>query len=194
MATLALLSIVTIPLSVELLAAYFRSPLTMPASAIARLAFISVLLPLVAGIAVRTWTTAAERLVRPASLLGMLLLVIGSVLLLSAAWRGIWSVVGDGTVAMVAAFMAIGLVVGRFLGGPDARQATVLGLPSRCRSRQRTSRTNGSGPPWCCTCSSGWCCWRRTSCGAGHASPPLKIRPSLRHEPITTRVVRNGRE
>ena len=133
LATLALLAIVTIPLSVELLAAYYRNPLTTPASAIARLAFISVLLPLVAGIAVRAWTTIADRLVRPASQLGTLLLVTGSVLLLSGTWRGIWGAMGDGTVAMVAAFVAVGLVVGRLLGGPDPRQATVLGLSTACR-------------------------------------------------------------
>ncbi len=133
LATLALLAIVTIPLSVELLAAYYRNPLTTPASAIARLAFISVLLPLVAGIAVRAWTAVGVRLARPASQLGTLLLVIGSVLLLSGTWRGIWGVIGDGTLIMVAAFVAVGLVVGRLLGGPDPRQATVLGLSTACR-------------------------------------------------------------
>jgi bile acid:Na+ symporter, BASS family len=133
LATLALLAIVTIPLSVELLAAYSGRPLTSSPSAVARLAFISVLLPLGAGIGIRAWTTIAERLVRPASQLGTLLLVIGSVLLLSGTWRGIWGVVGDGTLMMVAAFVAVGLVVGRLLGGPDARQATVLGLSTACR-------------------------------------------------------------
>jgi bile acid:Na+ symporter, BASS family len=133
MATLALLAIGTIPLSVELLAVYYRRPLAMPASSVAGLAFISVLLPLVAGIAVRAWTTVADRLVRPASLIGTLLLVAGSLLLVSATWRGIWSVIGDGTVVVVAAFVALGLVVGRLLGGPDPRQATVLGLSTACR-------------------------------------------------------------
>ena len=133
LATLALLAIVTIPLSVELLAVYYGKPLTSPASAIARLAFISVLLPLTAGIAVRAWTTVGERLVRPASQLGTLLLVIGSVLLLSGTWRGIWGVIGDGTIVMVAAFVGFGLVVGRLLGGPDPTQATVLGLSTACR-------------------------------------------------------------
>jgi BASS family bile acid:Na+ symporter len=133
LATLALLAMVTIPLSVELLAGYYRKPLTTPALAIARLAFISVLLPLVAGIAVRAWTTVGVRLARPASQLGTLLLVTGSVLLLSGTWRGIWGVIGDGTVIMVAAFVAVGLVVGRLLGGPDPRQATVLGLSTACR-------------------------------------------------------------
>jgi len=133
LATLALLAMVTIPLSLELLAAYYRNPLTTPASAIARLAFISVLLPLVFGIAVRAWTAVGVRLVRPASQLGTLLLVIGSVLLLSGTWRGFWGIIGDGTLIMVAAFVAVGLVVGRLLGGPDARQATVLGLSTACR-------------------------------------------------------------
>jgi bile acid:Na+ symporter, BASS family len=133
LATLALLAIVTIPLSVQLLAVYSGKPLTTPASSVARLAFISVLLPLVAGIAVRAWTTVGARLVQPASQLGTLLLVIGSVLLLSGTWRGIWGVIGDGTIVMVAAFVAVGLVVGRVLGGPDPRQATVLGLSTACR-------------------------------------------------------------
>jgi bile acid:Na+ symporter, BASS family len=133
LATLALLAIVTIPLSVELLADYYRKPLTSPATAIARLAFISVLLPLVAGIVVRAWTTVGVRLARPASQLGTLLLVTGSVLLLSGTWRSIWGVIGDGTVIMVAAFVAFGLVVGRLLGGPEPRQAAVLGLSTACR-------------------------------------------------------------
>jgi bile acid:Na+ symporter, BASS family len=133
LATLALLAIVTIPLSVELLAVYYRKPLTTPASAVARLAFVSVLLPLVAGIAVRAWTTVGARLVRPASQLGTLLLVTGSALLLSGTWRAIWGVIGDGTVVMVAAFVAFGLGVGHLLGGPDPRQATVLGLSTACR-------------------------------------------------------------
>jgi bile acid:Na+ symporter, BASS family len=133
LATLALLAIVTIPVSVGLLAAYYRKPLTAPASAIARLAFFSVLLPLSAGIAFRAWTTVAVRLVRPASQLGTLLLVTGSLLLLSGTWRGIWGVIGDGSVVMVAVFVVFGLVVGRLLGGPDPRQATVLGLSTACR-------------------------------------------------------------
>ena len=133
MATLALLAIVTMPVTVELLAAYYGRPLTMPASRVARLAFMSVLLPLGAGVAVRAWTTAAERLVRPASMLGTLLLAIGSLLLLSATWRGIWGAVGDGPMVMIVAFVVIGLVVGRLLGGPDPRQATVLGLSTACR-------------------------------------------------------------
>jgi bile acid:Na+ symporter, BASS family len=133
LATLALLAIVTIPLSAELLAAYYRRPLTGSASAIARLAFASVLLPLVAGIAVREWTTVARRLAPPTSQLGMWLLVAGLLLLLSGTWRGVWGAVGDGTVIMVAAFVALGLVVGHLMGGPDPRQAAVLGLSTACR-------------------------------------------------------------
>ena len=133
LATLALLAIVTIPLLVELLATYFRKPLTTPESAIARLVFNSVLLPLAAGIAVRAWTTFGVRLARPASQLGTLLLAAGSGLLLFGTWRSILSVIGDGTVVMAVAFVALGLVVGRLFGGPDPRQATVLGLSTACR-------------------------------------------------------------
>jgi BASS family bile acid:Na+ symporter len=44
-----------------------------------------------------------------------------------------WGAIGDGTVGLVVAFVAFGLVVGRLLGGPDPRQATVLGLSTACR-------------------------------------------------------------
>jgi BASS family bile acid:Na+ symporter len=101
LATLALLAIVTIPMSAALLAAYYGRPLTGSASAIARLAFATVLVPLAAGIAVRAWTPSATRLARPASQLGMLLLVAGSLLLLPGIWRAMWEVVGDGTVVLV---------------------------------------------------------------------------------------------
>ena len=133
LATLSLLAIVTIPLSTELLAAYYRRPLTGPGPVIARLAFISVLLPLGAGIAIRAWTTVAGRLVPSASRLGMWLLVVGLLLLLPGIWRGVWGVVGDGTVLLVAVFVVLGLVVGHLMGGPDPREATVLGLSTACR-------------------------------------------------------------
>jgi BASS family bile acid:Na+ symporter len=133
MATLALLSIVTIPVSVELLELYSGQPLTMPMAKVTQVAAVSVLLPLMAGLALRAWTPAAERVDRAASLLGFTLLAVGVVLLLAAGWRGIWAEATGGTLLLVTLFVAIGVIVGRALGGPDPRNATVLGLSSACR-------------------------------------------------------------
>jgi BASS family bile acid:Na+ symporter len=133
LATLGLLAIVTIPLSVQLLAALYRQPLEMAPSRVARIALVSVLVPLIAGIAVRRWTKAAHSLARPAMLLGTLLLVMGALALLAGAWRGVWAAVGDGTVLLVVIFVVLGLGVGHALGGPEPDQSAVLGLSTACR-------------------------------------------------------------
>ena len=132
LATLALLAIVTIPLSVECWLPTRQS--SDHAGVSHRPARVHLcLLPSLPASRSGRGQPLAERLVRPASQIGTLLLVIGSLLLLSGTWRGIWGAIGDGTLVMVAAFVAVGLVVGRVLGGPDARQATVLGLSTACR-------------------------------------------------------------
>ena len=176
--TLALLAIVTIPLSAELLAADYRRPLTGSVSAIARLAFATVLLPLAAGIVVRTWTTVARKLVRPASQLGMCLLVAGSLLLLPGIWRGVWNVVDDGTVVTVAAFVALGLLVGHLVGDPDPRQTTVLGLSTAWRHPAIALSAPSANFP------------RRTLCGDRIALPDCRggAADAVRHvEPGTYR-------
>ena len=122
------------PVSVELLAAYSGQPLTMPASA-RRPDRVHLCAPAPRLPASRSGRGRLPRSVwcgpRPCS--GRCCWSVGSLLLLSATWRGIWGATGEGPLVMIVAFVAIGLVVGRFLGGPDPRQATVLALSTACR-------------------------------------------------------------
>ena len=98
MATMALLSVVAVPLAVELLARYSGRPFEMPPGGIARIVLVWVLLPLLAGLAVRGMLPGlAERLAKLVGLVATVLLVLGLLALLTAAWPAIWAAAGDGT-------------------------------------------------------------------------------------------------
>jgi len=130
----ALLAIVFIPLTLKLIALGFGKEAHVPEAAVARLVAITVLVPIAAGIVVRRLAPAfAARAARPISLGAMALLGVVVVLLLIRAWRPAVSLIGDGHVLALAAFVAIGLVAGHLLGGPDPEDRVVLALATASR-------------------------------------------------------------
>ena len=129
-----MLAIVTVPVGVWLFAGAFDRTADIAPLVIARIVLGTVLAPLAAGIALRAWLPAvAEKIARPAGIVGMLLLVVGVLLLVYASWGAIRAVFGNGTVTIVAAMAAIGLVVGHLLGGPEPDNRTVLALSTAAR-------------------------------------------------------------
>lgn len=134
MVTLGVLSIVVVPLAVELLARTFGVPLGISPAAIASLMLTMLVGPLAVGMTVRALAPAlAARIAGPINTLAVVLLVLGSLVLLSATLSVLWGLVGDGTVLALAIFVVIGLAVGHVLGGPDPDRASVLALSTACR-------------------------------------------------------------
>lgn len=132
--TAALLSIVIVPLAMEVLARIFNVPLTMTSGAVAKLALITILLPMLAGMVVRTVAPdVADRIAKPVFLVAGLLLVAGSLVILFVSMPAIRSLIGDGTVIAMVVFAALGLLTGHLLGGPDPHERAVLALSSACR-------------------------------------------------------------
>jgi bile acid:Na+ symporter, BASS family len=134
MALLAALSIVVVPLSAELLSAFVGRPLAAPSSAIAGIVFISVLLPLGVGMAVRALAPAiAERLDKLVAMIVKILLPPALVVLLIVMAPAMWRLIGGGTLVAMLLFLAIGFVVGHVMGGPDPDHAIVLAISTACR-------------------------------------------------------------
>ena len=134
MAILALLSIVVVPLGVALVGRIVGQSLAMAPAAIARIVLMSVLLPLSAGMAVRALIPSiADRLEKPVDVVVKVLLPLAVIALIAAGWQAISAAVGDGTVVAIGAFVAIGLLVGHVMAGPDPRAAVVLALSSATR-------------------------------------------------------------
>ena len=157
MAILALLSIVFVPLSVEILQWFIGRQFWMAPSAIAGVVLKATLLPLAAGMIVRAaLPQLAERLEKPLALVAKVLLIIGILALLAGLLPAVWAQVGDGTVLGLLAFLLVGLAVGHVLGGPirttrstsrSRRRAGIRRSPSP--SRLRTTRINASPEPSC---------------------------------------------
>ncbi len=134
MALLALLSIVIVPLAMALIGFVFGRSFGMGPGAIARVALITVILPLVAGITVRALLPGvADRLEKVVSPITKVLLPLAALVLLVGSWRAMWAAVGDGSIVAIIIFVAAGLLAGHLLGGPDPENAVVLALSSACR-------------------------------------------------------------
>jgi BASS family bile acid:Na+ symporter len=134
LAAAALLAIVFVPLAVDLLGRAFGRAAHISVATIAQLVFFTVLLPLAAGIAVRHFAPAsADRIARPISLVAAVLLIASALPIVFIAWPAITSLIGNGTIIAIAAFVIFGLMVGHLLGGPEEEDRTVLALSTASR-------------------------------------------------------------
>ncbi len=130
----AVLAIVFVPVGVELLGRVLGRSMHMSVSNIAQLVLLTVLLPLAAGIAVRNFAPRlADRIARPISLVAAVLLIASALPLVFTAWPAITSLIGNGTIIAIAAFVIIGLTAGHLLGGPEEDDRTVLALSTASR-------------------------------------------------------------
>ena len=131
---LGLVAILVIPLVVELLQRVFSRSFTVDTGAIARIVLVAVLLPLLAGMAVRRWLPGiAERLEKPVHIAANGLLLVGALVLLAVAWQAVWAAAGDGTLLVLIVFVVAGLVIGHLLGAPEPEHSVVLALSTACR-------------------------------------------------------------
>jgi BASS family bile acid:Na+ symporter len=134
MATLSLLSIAAIPLVLAVVEQVFDRDVAMAPIEIAKVIVSGALAPLLAGMAIRgAWPAFAERIAKPVTLVGRVLLPVGVLALVIGALPAIWAATGDGTVLAMVFVTIAGLAVGHVLGGPDPDHAVVLALSTACR-------------------------------------------------------------
>lgn len=134
MATTALLAIAFIPLAMELVGKIAGVETHMTAGAVAKLVLTTMLLPLLAGIAVHKMAQGfAEKTSAPLAKFATLLLVVAVLPILIGAGKGMLSLIGDGTLLSMAVFVLIGVITGDFLGGstPGTRRMTAIATASR---------------------------------------------------------------
>lgn len=130
----AVLSIGIIPIAIEVVQGIFAIPLYMSPLAVAKLALLSVLAPLFVGIGIHAlWPRIAARAARPAVLAGFVVLILSVLPLLFKTWSAVTSLIGNGTLLTMIAFVIVGLTAGHLLGGPTQQDRSVLALA--CASR-----------------------------------------------------------
>jgi BASS family bile acid:Na+ symporter len=130
----ALLAIIFVPLTMEIIERVLDVPLQMTAASLAVLIFMTVLLPVGLGVAVHSFATAlAERLAKPVSLVAGIGLLLCVVAILFAAFPAIRTLVGNGTLIALAAFVIVGLAIGHLLGGPEPQNRSALAISTASR-------------------------------------------------------------
>jgi BASS family bile acid:Na+ symporter len=130
----SLLAIIFVPLAMEIIERVRNVPLQMTAASIAALVFMTILLPIGLGVAVHSFAPAlAERLTKPISQIAGIGLLASVVAILFAAAPAIWTLIGNGTIIALAAFVLAGLAIGHFLGGPEPENRTALAISTASR-------------------------------------------------------------
>jgi BASS family bile acid:Na+ symporter len=130
----ALLSLITIPFSITALGSLFDVPFSIAPSLIFGIIGGAMLLPLGVGAAIRRLApTVADGLVKPANLVGSVLLLFGLIALLGKAWPAMKGLLGDGTLLAILTLAIVGLAGGHLLGGPVESDRSVLAVATASR-------------------------------------------------------------
>ena len=106
----------------------------MSMAPVARVIFISVLIPIGAGILARRLAPAfSKRVAKPLTSITTIGLAACIVIVWISAAPAMWSLIGNGTVLALAAFVVVGLAIGHFLGGPAPDNRTSLAISTASR-------------------------------------------------------------
>lgn len=128
------LSVVVIPVALEFFHRMLDVPLRLSGGQLTNVLLFTTVLPLALGMIIRrALPHAAERAMKPLSLVANVVLVLAALAVVLTYWRQLISLVGDGTLLVLIVFSIVGIVVGRALGGPSREQHTVLALSTASR-------------------------------------------------------------
>ena len=128
------LAIIFVPLAMAAIGQVRGVALQTSIGRVAIVLFISILIPIGAGIFVHKRAPAfAERIAKPlTSISGLGVVACIFVVWISAA-PAMWSLIGNGTVIALAAFVLVGLAFGHVLGGPVPQNRTALAIATASR-------------------------------------------------------------
>jgi BASS family bile acid:Na+ symporter len=132
--TSALVSLVYVPALVALIGALTHKDIAAPGRVVWKVVLISVIVPLAVGAAVRRFAPAIGQRIEPfVRYTGLALLIVAVAAIIVETRHVVFSLVGDGTVLIIAFVIGLALFTGHQLGGPDPEDRVVLALASAAR-------------------------------------------------------------
>jgi bile acid:Na+ symporter, BASS family len=130
----ALISVLLVPVTIELLGRVFAQEIHIGQGAVAKIMATTILAPLAAGMLVRSLAPELARKARPPlSKISLVLLLSAAAVPLSALLPGMAEMLGDGTLLAIVVFVMAGTAIGHFLGGPDRADRSTLALATASR-------------------------------------------------------------
>ncbi len=128
------LAMLLLPFGVSLIGSWFGLDLDIPREPAVRIVLTSILIPLFAGILLKTLVPGvADRLAGPAGKAAALLLLLAALPILFQIGPAMWGLLGGRTLLAFVLFAVIGVVVGHILGSenPDFQTVLAISTPSR---------------------------------------------------------------
>jgi BASS family bile acid:Na+ symporter len=130
----SLLAIVFVPVAAWLLGGAVGEALHVSIAKVALILLATALLPVAIGVVIhRLAPVWAERIAKPVSIVGAVLLLGGVLPILIKALPTMLELFGNGTLLAFIAFTLVGLLAGHLLGGPDPDERTVLAFTTSSR-------------------------------------------------------------
>jgi BASS family bile acid:Na+ symporter len=130
----ALFSILFTPVAVDLLSKALDAPTRMSFLTITRLVVLTTLAPLGLGMTARRLAPAAAEKAAKSIAVAATALLVASVLPISfIAWPAVESLIGNGALLAITAFVLFGLVAGHILGGHVTEERTAQALATSSR-------------------------------------------------------------
>jgi BASS family bile acid:Na+ symporter len=133
LASQAVLAILLVPVTIELMDWALGSQAHFSASQVAELIIKTILIPLAAGMVAGQLLPKLKRLAPHLLTAGTVLLIAGAIPLLIVAWKTFGTLSGNGAILALAIFMLAGTAVGHLLGGPVEEDRTTLALATSAR-------------------------------------------------------------
>jgi bile acid:Na+ symporter, BASS family len=131
---LLMLAVFVVPATLALLTAITGGTASVRPGSIAQIVATTVLLPLMAGMAVNSAVPAVARRLSPVvTAVAFLTLAILIALILFRVHDQILALVGNGTLLAIAVAELAGLACGHILGGPDPNERMALAQAAACR-------------------------------------------------------------
>jgi len=133
LASQALLAIVLVPLTIELMDWALGARAHFDAAPVAAMIAETILVPLAAGMLASRVFPKWNRIAAKVLVVATVLLVVGAVPLLFLGWKALCALAGNGSILAIAIFIVAGMAVGHLLGGrqPGDRIALAIATPAR---------------------------------------------------------------
>ena len=132
--TFVVLTVITVPVTVEVLSRIYHVQAHVPIPRLARDLVVTVLAPVAIGMFVRgRWPETAGRFAPHLERISTILLTALVALVIAASWRQLVVLIGNGALLAMLGVVAIGVICGHLLGGPDPDKRPALAMAAGMR-------------------------------------------------------------
>ena len=131
---IGLLAIIFVPLATAVIGLVHGVELQTNIARVATVVLVTILIPIGAGILVRKLAPAfADRVAQPLTSITTIGLVACILVVWTSAAPAMWTLIGNGTLFALVAFVVVGLALGHVLGGPVPQNRTALAIATSTR-------------------------------------------------------------